>query len=410
MRHSLDELHATVPKFEVRDGNLCIGSRAVSEVMDALGSVPAYLYDSQLIRERIQHLRQALPSSVSIHYAIKANPMPDVVELISSLVDGLDIASAGEMEVALKTKCDPANMSFAGPGKREDELDAAIRAGVTINVESPRELERIGVLAGTRKVNIAIRVNPDFELKSSGMKMSGGSKPFGIDAEHVPEVLHRIADLPVSFAGFHIFSGAQNLRTDAIIESQQKSLKLALELAESAPTTPSFINIGGGFGIPYFPGDEPLNLAPIGENLSELAASLENQLPGCELVIELGRYLIGEAGVYVCTITDKKVSRGTTYLVTDGGLHHHLAASGNFGQIIRKNYPVAIANKIGSSATEIATVVGPLCTPLDILADKMELARADVGDLVAVFQSGAYGFTASPQLFLNHPPPTELLI
>jgi diaminopimelate decarboxylase len=219
-----------------------------------------------------------------------------------------------------------------------------------------------------------------------------------------------MASLPVDFVGFHIFSGAQNLRPDAICESQQKAFALALELSRHAPGDPEFINIGGGFGIPYFPGDEPLALDSVFANLDELSTRLQQHMPGSELVLELGRFLVGEAGVYVCTVTDKKTSRGQVFLVTDGGLHHHLAASGNFGQVLRKNYPVIVANRVGSTDREVASVVGPLCTPLDLLADRMDLARAEIGDLIAIFQSGAYGYTASPHLFLGHPPPVELLL
>ena len=378
--------------------------------MSDVGDVPAYLYDSALIRQRIKTLKGLLPDCVSLHYAIKANPMPAVVALVSGLVDGLDIASVRELEVALATGCSPGNMSFAGPGKKPAELAAAIAAGITINVESPLELERIGQLSGKTRARVALRVTPDFELKSSGMRMSGGPKQFGIDAEQIPGVLERLKQLEVDFAGFHIFSGAQNLRPEPICEAQQKALELALDLSAYAPNPPRFINVGGGFGIPYFPGDKPLELDGIAANLGALGERLAARFPDCELVVELGRYLVGEAGLYVCRIIDKKVSRGQVFLVTDGGLHHHLSASGNFGQVIRKNYPVAIANRIGAADTEIANVVGPLCTPLDLLADRMELARAEVGDLVAVFQSGAYGFTASPQLFLSHPAPAELLL
>lgn len=403
-------LHADIEPFEVRDGCLCVGGKSVVEIMSGLPSVPAYLYDTNLIRQRIQTLKKALPDSVSLHYAMKANPMPAVVNLVAGLVDGLDIASGGELEVALQSGCDPKEMSFAGPGKKGWELNAAIDAGITINVESPNELERIGALSVHGSANVALRVNPDFELKSSGMRMSGGPKPFGIDSEMIPEVLKRVGELPLRFRGFHVFTGAQNLRPESICDAQTKSLELALDLSALAPSPPEFINIGGGFGIPYFPGDDPLDISSICENLQTLSARLESVHPGCELVIELGRYLVGEAGVYISRVVDKKVSRGHTYLVTDGGLHHHLAASGNFGQVIRKNYPVAVANRIGSSDTEVASVVGPLCTPLDLLASKMELARADIGDLIAVFQSGAYGYTASPHLFLSHPPPIQLLL
>ncbi len=408
---TLLNLHTTVPEFDVRDGCLLIGGQPVTSLVTADDPLPAYLYDRSLIEERVRSLKRQLPESVSLHYAIKANPMPEVVELVAGLVDGLDVASAGELEIALQTQCNPTDISFAGPGKKPSELAAAVNAGITLNVESPLELERIAQLADdSTRPRVALRVNPDFELKSSGMRMSGGPKPFGIDAEQIPEVLKRMAALPVDFVGFHIFSGAQNLKAEAICESQQKAFALAIELSQHAPNAPEFINIGGGFGIPYFPGDRPLELTSIFRNLEAIAEELETHHPACELVLELGRYLVGEAGVYVCTVIDKKVSRGHTYLVTDGGLHHHLSASGNFGQVLRKNYPVAVVNKIDQLETELVSVVGPLCTPLDLLGDKMELPLADVGDLIGVFQSGAYGYSSSPHRFLGHPAPREHLL
>jgi diaminopimelate decarboxylase len=249
-----------------------------------------------------------------------------------------------------------------------------------------------------------------FELKASGMKMGGGPKQFGVDADQVPRLLAEIAQLGLAFEGFHIYSGSQNLRAEAICEAQRKSLALAAALAANAPSPVKVLNIGGGFGIPYFPGESPLDLAAIGRNLESMAADTRRILPQASLVVELGRYLVGEAGLYVCEVVDRKVSRGHVFLVTNGGLHHHLAASGNFGQVIRKNYPVAIGNRVRGGAREVASVVGPLCTPLDLLADRMELAEAHPGDLVVVFQSGAYGLTASPTAFLSHPAPREVLV
>jgi diaminopimelate decarboxylase len=242
------------------------------------------------------------------------------------------------------------------------------------------------------------------------MKMSGGPKQFGVDAEAVPALLARIAASPLAFEGFHIFTGSQNLDADAICEAQRRSYALAVELAAHAPAPVRRLNLGGGFGIPYFPNDEALDLAPIGKNLRELCEQAPRDLPGVEIVLELGRYLVGEAGVYVCRVVDRKVSRGQVFLVTDGGLHHNLAATGHFGQVIRRNYPVALGNRIGEAAVETANVVGPLCTPLDLLADRMDLPVARVGDLVVVFQSGAYGASASPQSFLGHPHCIELLV
>jgi diaminopimelate decarboxylase len=316
------------------------------------------------------------------------------------------------MRVALAAGANPEETSFAGPGKTDAELAEALAAGIVVNLESERELERVANLGRNRQARprVAVRVNPDFELKSSGMKMGGGPKQFGVDAERVPAMLSRIGQLGLDFQGFHIFSGSQNLRADSIKEAQEKTFELALKLAGHAPGPVRLLNIGGGFGIPYFPGERPLDIAAVGANLERLLDGFGSRLPDAKVVIELGRYLVGEAGVYVCRIVDRKVSRGQVFLITDGGLHHHLAASGNFGQVIRKNYPAVIGNRVAGTKREVVSVVGPLCTPLDLLAENMEMAEADVGDLVAVFQSGAYGLTASPTAFLSHPAPAEVLV
>lgn len=404
--------HAVHPFFEVRDDCLTLDGHSLLDLATQVGRTPFYAYVRRYIRERVEQLRSILPREIRLHYAIKANPMPAVVAYVASLVDGLDVASANEMRVALDAGMDPKKVSFAGPGKSNAELAQAAAAGITISVESERELQVLSELARpmSQRPRIAIRVNPDFELKSSGMKMGGGPKQFGIDAERVPEVLAQLAQLPFEFIGLHIFSGSQNLRAEAIVEAQRKSADLAIRLAQHAPATPRLLNLGGGFGIPYFSGDKPLDLAPIASGLHELIPEIRRNMPHAELVLELGRFLVGEAGVYVCRILDRKLSRGHPFLVTDGGLHHHLSASGNFGQVIRKNYPVLIGNRVHGVRREIATVVGPLCTPLDVLADRMDLAAAGPGDLVVILQSGAYGFTASPHRFLGHPPPEEILI
>ena len=404
--------HEAHPWFDVHNDVLNVGGFPIPKLAERAGGRAFYVYDSSVMTRKVRELRDALPQSIKLHYAIKANSMPAVVRHFSSLVDGLDVASAGEMAVALDTGMAPEVISFAGPGKSDAELARACDAGVTVNVESVRELERLADLSSrsSRRVRVAIRVNPDFELKTSGMKMGGGPKQFGIDAEIVPDVLRSMRRLPLTFHGFHIFSGSQNLRPEAIVEAQQKSFALAITLAQHAPSPVRSLNLGGGFGIPYFPGERSLDLKPIAENLAGIVERARKEFPESELVLELGRYLVGESGVYCCQVIDRKVSRGHVFLVTNGGLHHHLAASGNFGQVLRKNYPVLIANRVRGDAREVASVVGPLCTPLDLLADRMDLARADVGDWVAVLQSGAYGLSASPTSFLSHPPPAELFV
>ena len=399
-------------QFPVVDDCLQIGGIALTRLAQRVGTTPFYAYDRELISARVAALRKHLPREVHLHYAVKANPMPAVVQHLSRQVDGLDVASVGEMRVALDTGMAPALVSFAGPGKTDTELAQAAAAGIVVNLESEREMERIAAFGASLGVRprVAVRVNPDFELKSAGMKMGGGPKQFGVDAERVPAMLARIGQLSLDFQGFHIFSGAQNLRAAAIQEAQHKTIELALRLAGHAPAPVRMLNIGGGFGIPYFPGEQALDIAAVGANLAQLLPQVAQRLPQAQVVVELGRYFVGEAGIYVCRIIDRKISRGHVFLVTDGGLHHHLSASGNFGQVIRKNYPVVVGNKVTGRERESASVVGPLCTPLDLLADSMELAKADVGDLIVVFQSGAYGLTASPTAFLSHPAPVEVLV
>jgi diaminopimelate decarboxylase len=389
-----------------------VGGLSLARVAAVLGQTPFYAYDRAVIQARVATLRQALPAGIELHYAMKANPMPAVVACLVGCVDGIDVASAGEMKVALDAGADPAEMSFAGPGKRDAELRQAVAAGVQVNVESARELP---VLAAASQAlglpaRVALRVNPDFELKGAGMRMGGGPKPFGVDAEAVPALLRTVAAMGLQFEGFHLFAGSQNLRAEALCEAQQLSYELALRLASSAGVAVRHLNLGGGFGVPYFPGEQPLALSPIADSLAALQARAARELPGARLVLELGRYLVAEAGVYVTRVVDRKVSRGHTYLVCDGGLHHHLAASGNFGQVVRKNYPATVVQRVASLVQETVSAVGPLCTPLDLLVDRMALPVAEVGDLVVLFQSGAYGATASPQAFLGHPPVVEVLL
>ncbi|MBL0090026.1 MAG: pyridoxal-dependent decarboxylase, exosortase A system-associated [Ideonella sp.] len=399
-------------QFPVVDGELIVGGMPLSRLAARVGQTPFYAYDRNLLTRRVSDLRTALPAGIELHYAMKANPMPAVVAHMARLVDGIDVASAGELKVALDAGADPADVSFAGPGKRDVELQQAVASGVLVNLESLREVDVLAQASAKLGLpaRVAVRVNPDFELKGSGMKMGGGPKQFGVDVEVVPTLMARIAAAGLAFEGFHLFAGSQNLRADSICEAQAKSYELALRLAEGAPGLVRFLNLGGGFGIPYFPGEQRLDLVPIGENLSIIQARAAKDMPQASIVIELGRYFVGEAGVYVARVVDRKVSRGQVFLVADGGLHHHLAASGNFGQVVRKNYPVTIGNKAASAKRETASVVGPLCTPLDLLADRMDLPAADVGDLVVVFQSGAYGASASPQNFLGHPACVEVLV
>lgn len=398
--------------FPVEDGQLLVGGIPLERLAARIGQTPFYAYDRSMISRRVGELRSSLPGSIAIHYAMKANPMPALVCHMVREVDGIDVASAGELKIALDAGAPPREISFAGPGKRRPELAQAVAAGVLINVESFREIQELEAISTEigQAARVSIRVNPDFELKSSGMKMGGGPKQFGIDAERVPDALSAVARANLAFEGFHLFSGSQNLRPEAIVEAQQKSFELTLQLAEQAPGPLLRLNLGGGLGIPYFPGEVRLDLAPIAENLERIATRAARELPQARINLELGRYLVAEAGIYVLRVLDRKESRGELFLVCDGGMHHHLAASGNFGQVIRKNYPVVVGTRMEADGSGVANVVGPLCTPLDILASKLPLGHAAVGDLIVVLQSGAYGPSASPQAFLGHPPVVEVLV
>lgn len=398
-------------QYCVAANELQIGGRSAASLADEFGT-PLYVYDSNSITRRVKRLRQLLPSGLALHYAIKANPMPQLVGLLADLVDGMDVASVGELQVALDAGVEGRSLSFAGPGKRDAELALAIRSGVTLSIESANELSRvadIGEQLGERP-QVALRINPAFRLKASGMHMGGGASPFGIDEEQAPGVLQQAAQLPVHLRGLHIFAGSQNLSAHHLLQAQDAIFDLALRLSDYFPEGMEWLNIGGGFGIPYFPSDQALDIAPITDNLANRIAQAIPRLGDCEIVLELGRYLVGEAGVYLCRVIDRKISRGQTYLVTDGGMHHHLAASGNLGQVLRKNFPLVVANRVDDQDTETVNVVGPLCTPLDILGEKVDLPHAGPGDLIAVLQSGAYGYSASPLGFLSHPEPAQVLL
>ena len=394
------------------DGELVVGGRTASDLVAEAGGTPLFVYSRELLDRRMAQLRAAMPERLAIHFAVKANPYRPVIEHMGGLVDGFDIASGGELRMVLEARVDSELVSFAGPGKRDSELEAAIEAGITLNLESENEGRRALAIATRlgKAPRLAIRVNPDFELRGSGMKMGGGAKPFGLDAERVPALARELIAAGAEWRGLHIFTGSQSLDAEAIAETQGNVLDLAERLAEEIGAPLPKLNLGGGLGIPYFHGDRPVDLALIGERLANRFADLPQALATTALCIELGRYLVGEAGVYLCTIVDRKVSHGETYLVTDGGLHHQLAASGNFGTVVRRNYPAAIASRFETPAEEVASIVGCLCTPLDRLADRAELPRAEVGDLVAVFCAGAYGASASPASFLGQGPAREMLV
>ncbi len=394
--------------FTSLDGELAIAGRRASDWVHEAGDTPLFVYDRARISARIAAVRAALGDEVALHYAIKANPLPALIEWIAREVDGLDVASGGELALALTTGIAPSRIGFAGPGKRDDELSAALAAGVRLNVESVGELERIAALGGQGS-RVALRLNPDFDLIGSGMRMGGRASPFGIDAADAPAAVARATALGIVVDGLHVYAGSQTLAAAAVTEAQAATLALAARLVRATGLVLAHLNLGGGFGIPYFANDLPLDLAAVGEALRAALADRPLELRDTQIVVELGRYLVAEAGVYLTRVIDRKVSRGTTFIVTDGGLHHQLAASGNFGTVIRRNYPVANASRFAEPARENVDIVGCLCTPLDRLGERVVLPATEVGDLIAVFMAGAYGASASPVAFLGHPAAREML-
>lgn len=394
------------------DGALAIGGHDVRALVESAGGTPLFVYDNDLIGARIALFRAALPDGIGLHYAVKANPYPPLLKWICRFVDGFDIASEGELAALKKVGADCIAMSFAGPGKLDHELALAIRANATISLESESEAARLLDIAGTLGIRprVMVRVNPPFQLKGAGMKMGGAASPFGIDHDRCAEVVRGLVEAGADWRGLHVYPGSQCLDWAALVEAQSLSVALAGQIAEEAGQEPPEVNLGGGFGIPYFAGDKPLDLYSLGRALGDILGNCPGPLCASRFTLELGRWLVGEAGVYLTRVTDRKDSRGETFLVTDGGLQHMLAASGNFGQLLRRNYPIAVATRFGSAAEETATVVGNLCTPLDVLGHQVELPHAEPGDLIAIFCAGAYGLSASPQAFLSQAMAREMMV
>ena len=396
-----------------------VGGLDLAQLIALAGKSPAYVYERAAIDANIAALRSALPNEVLLHYSLKANPLPQLVTHIAQQVDGLDVASHTELITAIGASNKARTISFSGPGKNDQELLAAVTAGIVIHVESWRELQRIAKIAQTADSTprISVRINPDFSIRQSGMVMGGGAQPFGVDREQAADVLTAINDYGFTCEGLHCYVGSQILSADIIIDAQSRILDMMTHLAQSARLAPDncIFNIGGGFGIPYFQGETKLDISAVGDALSARLGQLQQTLGEVRVAVETGRYVVGNAGIYIARVIDRKQSRGKTYLVVDGGLNHHLAASGNLGQVIRRNYPVsalAVSSASLQAIDEMETVsiVGPLCTPLDVLANDIELPHLDVGDCVAVLQSGAYGFSASPHGFLSHAPPVEIIV
>ncbi len=405
-------LISALSHFGTRDGEVIIAGQKVTEIVNKY-STPLYVYDQSVIKWRHQALRDALPPQIRIYYAVKANPNIEILRILGGLYDGLDVASKGEIENALKAGIPASVMSFAGPGKTIDELKYSVEIGLeNISIENEREIDHLIEICSSLKksASISIRINPDFDLAKSGLKMGGGPKQFGIDSEKVSALIMKINQIELlNFEGIHIYAGSQNLNSESLIESFQKIIQYSLELSKMTNITLKRINLGGGFGIPYFAKDEDMDLIKVGKGLKDLLKDNHDYLKKTKLIIELGRFIIGEAGIYMTKILYKKKSRGEIFIIIDGGMHQHLPASGNFGQsLVRRPFPITVLNKVDNPPEKV-NIVGPLCTPLDTFGMGTEIPEAEEGDLIGVFNAGAYGYTASPLKFLSHKEPGEII-
>jgi diaminopimelate decarboxylase len=401
--------------FSVRGGELCMGGIPVHELAEKFGT-PAFVYDRKVLDKKLDALRSALPNRFLICYSVKANPNLAILRHFLSRGCGLEIASAGEFHQALEAGCDPLRILFAGPGKTEAELELVLSRGIgEIHLESETEAGRVESIAkrlGVR-ARVAIRINPLGEAEGGAMRMGGRPAPFGVDEEVLEHIVHKLVSSPsLDFSGIHLFLGTQILDANLLVNQYRHGLEIARRVSKQTGVPLRRIDFGGGLGIPYFSHEQELDLDKLRVGLAELFSETEKDSAFQEttFLIEPGRFLAGEAGVYLARINDIKVSRGKKFLILDGGMNHHLAASGNLGQTIKRNYPVALVNKLNAPAEETVDVVGPLCTPLDTVARGALLPRAEIGDLFGIFQSGAYARAASPLGFLSHATPPEIWV
>ncbi len=401
--------------FSSSKGELFIGGIPVSELASRYGT-PLFVYDRGVIDKKWNLLRKGLPSAFSIAYSVKANPNQAILKHFLSKGAGLEIASAGEFCQALHAGCPPERIIFAGPGKTETELELVLSKGIgEIHIESLREAERVSAIAQKRGMRalVALRVNPGGEAEGGAMRMGGRPAAFGVDEETLDVVIDRMLSLSgLEVCGIHLFAGTQILDFQILVTQYRKGLAIARRVAARLKKPLRTLDFGGGLGTPYFPHEQELDTASLRTDLDALLKEIEHDpvFSGTQFMVEPGRYLVGEAGVYITRVNDVKVSRGKKFLILDGGMHQHLAASGNLGQTIKRNYPLAALCKLGQPNEETVDVVGPLCTPLDVLARGANLPRIDIGDLIGVFQSGAYARSASPLGFLSHPTPPEVWI
>jgi diaminopimelate decarboxylase len=397
------------------DGELSIGGFPVSRLAAQYGT-PCFVYSGEMIEEQVRRVQAALGQATDVYFSIKANPSLGVCQLLARLGVGAELASGGELLLALKAGFEPRRIIFAGPGKTDEELELAVRHRIgAVNVESAGELARLRAIAGRagQQVSVGLRINPSLSLLGANMRMGGGTQQFGIDEEQVAGIVQQYRhDHIVDITGIHVYTGTQIFDVGQLLEHCAYVLDMAGQLAAQLGRPLKQVDLGGGFGVPYFDKTGEFDLQAFGAGYAQLLERYrrDDRFAGTRFVIELGRYLVAHAGLYITRVVDVKRSRDKTYVVTDGGMNHHTMATGNFGQVFRKPYPVAVVNRMAEPPAEHMSVVGPCCTPLDVIGNDLQLASARPGDLVGVFYSGAYGYSASSLAFLSHPTPAEVLV
>ncbi|MGC4390290.1 type III PLP-dependent enzyme [Agrobacterium sp. M50-1] len=397
--------------FEISENDLMIGGLPVRDIVAGTGT-PCFLYDAAAMRRAYRDLEAALGGFADIYYSVKANPLPAIVSLFRQEGAGAEIASVGEYRAAIKAGVVPEKIIFAGPGKGKAELREVIEGGIgEIHIESAEEIGRIEAIG--KPVKASIRINPVPDAQAGAMRMGGKATAFGFDEEELENILPLFKSTRyIDLVGVHIYGGTQILDADMLVSQWRHGISIAARMAEMLGKPLETIDLGGGLGIPYFAGETALDLEKVSAAIPELKALLHAHplIANAHIIVEPGRFLAGPGGVYVAEVNSVKSSRGTTFVVMDGGMHHHLAASGNLGQIVKRNYPIVAPAMMLAEHEETATLVGPLCTPLDTLARNAALPKLKAGDLLAILQSGAYGASASPAGFLSHAAAKEVLV
>jgi len=406
--------HIVKSHFEIYDGWLRIDGMLLKDIVDRYGT-PLYVYDTSIFKKKLALLRNALPG-VEIHYSVKANPTPAVIKTFIDQGCGLEIASAGELVLAQKCGCSPSKILFAGPGKTEGELIAALEARVSeIHIESFEEIDLLSKIAGrfNSEFSVAIRINPSDVIKGGAMVMGAKATAFGIDEELLFPAIDRVREAGnLNLCGLHCYAGTQIIDYDILVDMYEHYIRLAARMAEYIGKPLKTLDLGGGFGVPYFESDKDLEMDKLYKHITPIFKQARDTkyLKSTKFIVEPGRYLVAEAGLYITRILYCKSSRDKKIIILDGGMNHNVTATGHFGQIIKRNFPMALGNKMNKDAKVKYTVAGPLCTPLDTLGRDVLLPTAESGDIMVFFQSGAYARSASPLRFLSHPEPMEVFI